>query len=168
MFFLFSLLLGLWAQTCIPNPPIISTEIETEVLYNTPEDTPTSNHSMIDRDLELYEEENNEELNNLLRRELDPRNALSMIEAGAKQNALVVVLYNRKYYKATALHFHTKDENPDIVKLLLEHGWNPLIKDSLGKTAFDYGKDNEEIRDIFRDYVIEKHTAKIAKMSAKK
>ena len=39
------------------------------------------------------------------------------------------------------------NENPDIITILIESGADGKMTDSEGKTAFDYSKDNENLKD---------------------
>lgn len=61
----------------------------------------------------------------------------------------------------TLLHMAVWDENPEIIKLLLNNGASKTIKDRAGKTAVDYAKktENEKICEIMgvRDIVEKKN-----------
>lgn len=66
----------------------------------------------------------------------DPSLVTALLQAGANPNS-------REAYNFTALHQAAYNNNATIVKILLQHGADPLIQeDESGKTPLDYAKEN--------------------------
>lgn len=50
----------------------------------------------------------------------------------------------------TALHFAAMNENSAMIRMLLDHGADPCIRDEMGRSAREYTRESSESHEILR------------------